>query len=106
MLDERVADRESGRQRARRPALAHGHEPVVLVEGQRAQDDRVHHREDRRRGADAERQHEQRDDGEARRRAKLADGVAQIGMSSPPNRNHPRAGGAESATRAWRSGAR
>jgi hypothetical protein len=39
----------------------------VLVEGQRAQHDGVHHRKDGRAGANAERQNRQRDSREGRR---------------------------------------
>ena len=45
-------------------ALANGNEPIVLVEGQAAQDHRIHHRKDRGRGADAEGEDDEGRDGE------------------------------------------
>ena len=65
--------------RAGWPAFADRHQPVVLVEWQPSKDDSVDNREDRGTGADAEREHDQRDDGEARCRTKLADRLSQIG---------------------------
>jgi hypothetical protein len=50
----------------------------VLVEGQAAQDDGVDHGEDRRAGADAERENRQRDAGEGWRRAQRAQGRAKV----------------------------
>ena len=59
-------------------ALPYRDEAVVLVERQPAQDHGVHHREDRRAGADAERQHEERDRRERLGRLERTEGGFQI----------------------------
>jgi hypothetical protein len=66
------------RGRGRRAPLADRDEPVVFVERQAAQHDGVHHREDRRAGADAEDEHDQGDGRERLRGSQAADGGFQI----------------------------
>jgi hypothetical protein len=53
-----------------------------VIERESAQDHRVDDREDRGGGADPERQHDQRGDGETGRGAERAGGVAEVGAEA------------------------
>ena len=70
-VQERLRRRRSAAERggALRVVLEDRDDPVVLVEGQRAKDDGVHDREDRRSGANAQGEHDQRRRGRRRRAA-------------------------------------
>jgi hypothetical protein len=68
-------------------ALAHGHEPVVLIERQAAKHHGVNHGEDRRAGADAQHQHDQCHGGERLRGPQRAEGGFQIIAHGPLNVN-------------------
>ena len=87
-------------------ALADGDELVGLVEWQRAEHDGVHDREDGGGGADAERQHDECDDSEARCGAEPAHGFRRSAMRPSHENGRLAAGGAGSAHRDCRSGAR
>ena len=63
---------------AGRVVLEDDGQPVVLVEGKSTQDHRIDHREDRRGGADAEREHRQGDGGEGGGRAKRSEGCPEV----------------------------
>jgi hypothetical protein len=54
------------------------HDAVGIVEGQSSKDDAIDHREDRRGGADAERQHAEGDEGERRRLAQRPNRGTQV----------------------------
>ena len=70
---------------AKCPTLPDGDEPVVLVERQPAKNHGIDDRKDRRRRADAERQHQQRNHRESRRRAQRPNGISQIGHDASQN---------------------
>ena len=65
-------------ERPLRIVFEHGDDPIVLVEGEPAQDNGIHHGEDRRAGADPEREHHQRDGGEGRGLSQRSHGIPHV----------------------------
>ena len=92
---ERRVATERARRRRHRWALAHGHQAMLLVEWQAAEHHRVDDREDRRGRADAEREHDQRRDGESPVRPKRSNRAPEIVAHAlpPPPASIPGVGG-------------
>jgi hypothetical protein len=65
--------------------MEHADELFRVIVGQRLEDDRVHHREDRRVRANAERQRQQGDQSKARRTGEAAQAVAENSVALVQN---------------------